>query len=105
MRSVLTDFMQNAYVFLWAALAVITFILGFKYHKSMFLMSLFFVFMTVWYALRAFWGLPVFDGVLGYVFRGVLLAFLAAVVFVWWKGRRSGKRSGKQDNADKEEEE
>ena len=54
-----------------------------------YVMAAFFVFMTVWYGLRAFGNLPVFDGVWGYIFRGLLVVFLAVIVFIWWKSRKA----------------
>lgn len=89
----MTEFMQYAYVFLWAALAVLTFFIGRREGLYGYLLSLFFVFMTVWYGLRAFTNLPVFDGVWGIVFRGVALAFLAVVVVIWIRSRRNRPKS------------
>lgn len=85
----MTEFLQSGAVFLWLALAVLTFIIGRKQGAAGYLLTVFFVFMAVWYALRAFWGLPVFDGMLSYVFRGILLVFLVIIVFVWYNGRKS----------------
>ena len=48
------DIMNCIYVFLWAALAVLVLIIGRKELVLAALMSAFFVFMTVWYGLRAF---------------------------------------------------
>lgn len=86
----MAEFMQYAYVFLWAALAVLLFLAGFKQGAFAFVMSGFFVFMTVWYALRAFWGFPVFEGVLGVVFRCVLGVFLALLILLYLLSRRRG---------------
>ncbi|MEE1262683.1 hypothetical protein [Ruminococcus sp.] len=82
-------FLQYFYVFLWAALAVLCFFIGRKIGLAGYLLTLFFVFMTIWYGLEAFAGLPVFDGVMGHVFRGVLLVFLIIIVFIWYRGRRA----------------
>lgn len=84
--------MQYAYVFLWAALAVLLFAAGFKQGAFAFVMSGFFVFMTVWYALRAFGGYPMFDGTLGVVFRCVLGAFLALIILVYFLSKRRGNK-------------
>ena len=59
----MADFLQYGYVVLWAALAALTFFIGRKQGLIGYLLSVFFVFMAVWYGLRAFGGLPVFDGV------------------------------------------
>lgn len=85
----MTDFMQYAYVFLWAALSVLTFFIGRKQGVYGYLLSVFFVFMAVWYGLRAFGGLPVFEGAAGWVFRSVLLVFLAVIVFFWIRSHRA----------------
>lgn len=81
-------FFQNGAVFLWAALAVLTFIIGRKQGAVGYLLSVFFIFMTVWYGLRTFGGLPVFDGAMSYVFRGILLVFLIVIIAVWYRGRK-----------------
>lgn len=65
------EFLQNMYVWLWAALAVLMVVIGIKYrheHQGLLavLMALFFIFMTVWYGLRTFAGYPMFDGTLKY---------------------------------------
>ena len=77
----MADFLQYGYVVLWAALAALTFFIGRKQGLIGYLLSVFFVFMAVWYGLRAFGGLPVFDGVLGHVFRGVLIVFLFVILY------------------------
>jgi len=80
----MTDFLQNVYVYLWAVLALLMLVTGIK-QKSLLagLMSVFFVFMTVWYALRTFGGYPMFDGVLGIVFRCVLIGLLLVLAGVY----------------------
>jgi hypothetical protein len=50
------EFLQNMYVWLWAALAILMIIVGIKYrheHQGLLavLMAVFFTFMTVWYGL------------------------------------------------------
>ena len=57
------EFLQNMYVWLWAALAILMIIVGIKYrheHQGLLavLMAVFFIFMTVWYGLRTFAGYP-----------------------------------------------
>ena len=64
-------FIHYFYVFLWAVLAVLCFFIGRKHGLVGYLLTVFFLFMSVWYGLEAFGGLPVFDGVMGHVFRGV----------------------------------
>lgn len=84
-------FLQIFYVFLWAALAVLTVVVGRKEGLLAFVMAGFFVFMTVWYGMRAFGGIAVFDGVLGIIFKCILGAFAAALGAVWILKRRGGK--------------
>ena len=55
----MTDFLQYGAVALWAVLAVLTFIIGRKQGAVGYMLSVFFVFMAVWYGLRAFGKLPV----------------------------------------------
>lgn len=86
------EFLQYFYVFLWGALAILMFATGFKQGAFAFVMSLFFVFMTVWYALRAFGGYPMFDGALGIAFKCVLAGFLALFVIIYLIKRRSNKK-------------
>lgn len=82
------EFLQYAYVFLWAALAILMFATGFKQGAFAFVLSGCFVFMTVWYALRAFGGYPMFDGTLGIVFRCILGVFLAVIILVYFINKR-----------------
>ena len=84
----MTEFFQTAAVFLWLILAVFCAVIGKKYGPAGYLMSAMFLFMTVWYGLRSFGGLPLFDGVYMTVFRAILLVFLAAIVFVWYRCRK-----------------
>ena len=59
----MTDFMQNVYVILWGVLALLTFAVGIKQKAPYaFVISAFFVFMTVWYALDAYSGMDMFAG-------------------------------------------
>ena len=99
----MTTFLQNFYVILWGLLAVLCFFIGRKQGAAGYLLSVFFVFMTVWYGLRAFAGLNVFEGVWGYVFRGVLLVFLAVIVAVWYRGRKASSEQQHQENCDCEQ--
>ena len=85
------DIMNCRYVFLWAALAVLVLIIGRKELVLAALMSAFFVFMTVWYGLRAFGGIAMFDGVLGIIFKCILLAFALLLGAVWYFRRKNGK--------------
>ena len=79
------------YVFLWAALAVMTIVVERKEGLVAYVMAALFVFMTVWYGVRAFGGVAMFDGVLGIIFKCVLGAFAVALGLVWYFKRRRGK--------------
>ena len=83
------EFLQNMYVWLWAALAILMIIVGIKYrheHQGLLavLMAVFFSFMTVWYGLRTFAGYPMFEGTLNIVFRCILGGFLVALGLIYW---------------------
>ena len=84
------SFLNYAYVFLWAALAVMVAVVGRKEGLLALVMAAFFVFMTVWYGIRAFGGVAMFDGILGVVFKCVLGAFAAAMAVIWIIKRRKG---------------
>ena len=84
------SFLNYAYVFLWAALAVMVAVVGRKEGLLALVMAAFFVFMTVWYGIRAFGGVAMFDGVLGVIFKCVLVAFAAAMAVIWIIKRRKG---------------
>ncbi len=80
----MTEFMQNIYVFLWAVLALLTFAVGIKQKAPYaFVVSLCFVFMTVWYALEAFAGYQMFSDTAGIIYKIVLAVFLAAFVIIY----------------------
>lgn len=80
----MSNFLQNIYVYLWAALAILMFATAIKNRKSFgtmaFVLALFFIFMTVWYGLRTFGGYAMFDGTLGIVFKAVMAGFLLCLV-------------------------
>ena len=84
------SFLNYAYVFLWAALAVMVAVVGRKEGLLALVMAAFFVFMTVWYGIRAFGGVAMFDGILGVIFKSVLGAFAAAMAVIWIAKRRKG---------------
>ena len=85
------DFLQYFYVFLWAALAVMVAVIGRKEGLLAVVMTSFFVFMAVWFGLRAFGGIAMFDGALGIVFRCVLGAYAVALGSIWFIKRRREK--------------
>ena len=90
----MTDFLQNIYVILWGALALLTFAIGIKQKAAYaFVISAFFVFMTVWYALDAYSGIVMFTGTFGIVYKVVLGIFLVLIVgaYILSKRRGSGK--------------
>jgi hypothetical protein len=92
----MNEFFQYGAVVLWVVLAVLTFIIGKKHGAAGYLLSVFFVFMAVWYGLSAFGKLPMFDGAMSYVFRGILLVFLLLIVFAWYRMRTRQAQSAKQ---------
>lgn len=83
----MSDFLQNIYVFLWAALAVLMFVFAVKNRKTFgaaaLVFALFFVFMTVWYGMRTFGGYEMFEGTLGIIFKAVLGAFAIVLIIVY----------------------
>lgn len=85
------DFLQYFYVFLWAALAVAVAVIGRKEGLLAVLAAAFFVFMAVWYGIRAFGGVAMFDGVPSIVFKCVLGIFAAVLLVVWITKRRGQK--------------
>ncbi len=97
----MTGFLQYAYVFLWAILAVLMFFIGKKQGLYAYLLSVFFVFMAVWYGLRAFGGLPVFEGVPGYIFRGLLIVFLLIILYLWWNSKKNAANNDENDSDNK----
>ena len=84
-------FLDYFYVCLWAALAVAVAIIGRKEGLLAVAATAFFVFMAVWYGLRAFGGIQVFDGTPGIVFKVVLGVFAAVLLVVWITKRRGQK--------------
>lgn len=90
--------MQNIYVFLWAALAVLMFATAVKNRKTFgitaLVFALFFVFMTVWYGLRTFGGYKMFDGTLGIIFKAVLGVFAVVLVIVYLIYRKKMMNNG-----------
>ncbi len=105
----MTDFMQNIYVYLWGALALLMFAVAVKNIKSKqtrqtgtgaLIMGFFFVFLTIWYGLRTFGGYAMFSGVLGIIFRVILGIMLAAMVLAYFIMKKKRKGS---DSADKDE--
>lgn len=88
----MSNFLQNAYVYLWGALAILMFATAVKNRRTFgaiaFVLALFFVFMTVWYGLRTFGGYAMFDGNLGIIFKavlGIFAIFLVAAYLIYRK--------------------
>ena len=78
------DFLQYFYVFLWAALAVLMFFTGRKQGAFAYMLSGFFVFMTIWYGIDTFSDYNMFEGVMSLVFKGVMLVFLVLFILVYF---------------------
>ncbi len=85
------DFLQNLYVFVWALLAILLFFTGRKNSAFAYVLSLFFVFMTVWYGLDTFFGYNMFEGVMSIVFKSVLIVFLLVIVGAYVLLKRKNK--------------
>lgn len=100
----MSEYLQYAYVFVWAALAVLTFIIGIKQDIYAFVLSLFFVFMTVWYALNSFGGIAMFEGALGIAFRCIAVAFLAVVAYMYFRKKKSKAAQSDEISDDSNEE-
>ena len=83
------EYLQYFYVILWIALGVLCVFIGKRQGAAGYMLAGFFGFLAVWYGLRAFGGLPVFDGVLGIIYRVVLLVFLGLTAFVWYRSRKA----------------
>lgn len=73
------DFLNYVYVFVWALLAVLMFFTGRKQGAFAYVLSAFFVFMTVWYALDTFFGYNMFEGTMSIVFKCVMIVFLLVI--------------------------
>lgn len=83
--------MQTIYVILWGVLALLTFAVGIKQKAAYaFVISAFFVYMTVWYALDAYSGIGMFAGTWGIVYKVVLGIFLVLIVGAYVLSRRKG---------------
>ena len=83
--------MQTIYVILWGVLALLTFAVGIKQKAAYaFVISAFFVFMTVWYALDTYSGIDMFAGTWGIVYKVVLGIFLVLIVGAYILSRRRG---------------
>lgn len=95
--------MQNIYVYLWGVLAILMLAISIKNRKTIgtmsFVLTMFFVFMTVWYGLRTFGGYAMFEGTLGIVFRVVMGLFLIFLVAAYLFYRK--KNQNQPDNRDK----
>ena len=78
------DFLQYFYVILWAALAVLMFFTGRKQGAFAYMLSGFFVFMTIWYGIDTFSDYNMFEGVMSLVFKGVMLVFLVLFILVYF---------------------
>lgn len=99
----MNEYLQYAYVFVWGILAVLTFIIGTRQGVYAFVLSAFFVFMTVWYALNSFGGIPMFEGTLGIVFKCISLAFLAIVVFMFYLSKKKRREQSDAEAAESNE--
>lgn len=101
----MTDFMQNAYVFLWGILCVYMLVCYKKIGAVSLVMSAFFLFMTIWFGLRSFAGLAMFDGTLGIIFRCIVGVFLVFFVLVYIFSKRKAKNNSEnsQENGENKE--
>ena len=84
---------EYIYVFFWALLALLCFVIAFKEKKLYALApALVLAFMSVWYGLRAFAGIAVFSGTLGIIYRVVLGVFLALCIVFYVISRIRNKK-------------
>lgn len=97
-NDIVSEYLQYAYVFVWGILAVLTFIIGIKQGLYAFVMSAFFVFMTVWYALNSFGNIPMFEGTLGIIFKCIAIAFLAAVILMYFHSKKKNRTKSSSDD-------
>lgn len=91
------DFLQYFYVILWAALAVLMFFTGRKQGAFAYMLSGFFVFMTIWYGLDTFSDYNMFEGVMSLVFRGVMLVFLVLFILVYFLLKKKNNNDNKEN--------
>lgn len=96
----MSDFLQNAYVFLWAILAVYMCTLYKRIGPVAFITSGFFAFMTVWYGIRAFTSIDTLNGTLGLVFKIVVGVFLVAFIIVYVLSKRKQKKQNQENTPD-----
>lgn len=92
--------MTYFYSVIWLGIAILLFRIGIK-EKKLFkmyaILSLYFIFDAVWWFIRAFTGLDMFHGTLGWVFRGVTLVFIAvAALFYLPMIKKKGNDSEKK---------
>ena len=81
--------MEKFYFVLWAVIAVYLFAVAKKTGKLCYVLSAFFVFMSVWYAIDSFSGIDMFADLLGIVFKCIVGAFLVFLIIVYVISKKS----------------
>lgn len=85
-------FTGYVYAATFLIIAVYLFIQAFKYHKILFLLSSYFLFMSGWYlADELLTNINLFEGMYSWIFRGVALVVLiiCAIVYVIYRRNKS----------------
>ena len=79
------------YAVLWFAIAVFLIVQAKKLSKWLYLLSVYFLYLTGWYLANEFTGGIMFSGVCGWIFRAVSLTALVIFALVYFLGKKSAK--------------
>lgn len=83
-------FMNYIYSALWFIIAIYLFYQGIKQTKALFMLSAFFLYMSVWYLIDAILpGIDMFNGVYGIIFRCVAGVVLIVCIIAYIRYRKA----------------
>lgn len=89
--------MNYVYSVMWLLIAVMLIKMGIKESKLYLIFSIYFTFNAVWWFISAVTSADMFHGTLGWVFRGITLAFLIIGVAYYFLVER--KKPRKNDDS------
>ncbi len=89
--------MGYVYAALWFIVAIILFIRFRKENKVIYLLSLYFLIMGVWWLVNEFVEVDLLSGVYGWIFRCISVAVIIVLVMAYFHSKR---RTSKSDDAD-----
>lgn len=83
--------MDYLYAAMWLAAAILLGVFAFKYHRFLYVLSAYFLFLATWWFCSAWFNLALFSGIYATILRIISAVVLAVILFFYYRLKKKGR--------------